>query len=181
MRSRPSPTGSPPGRCSTAPVKVRPADRARSTGHRAGWERVVQMARLAGAEVIGPPRLQARVRARAGRRAGSTTGTTTCRGGYARFAGRRGRRLRPRRGPGLVDSWRIAPSGRKRWSPTAPPPRSRHGDWITLPAHLRRVLLWNAVRTASGDVYSREAVAHFFQEDLSTVLSLLTEGKTRRA
>ena len=82
-------------------------------------------------------------------------------------------------GPELVDSWRMLRRGGTLVTYGSASTLSGTGHWIKpyLPI-FARVLLWNVTPNGKrATFYYVKRWPKFFQEDLSTVLSLLTEGK----
>ena len=82
-------------------------------------------------------------------------------------------------GPGLVDSWRMLRRGGTLVTYGSASTLSGTGHWIRpyLPI-FARVLLWNAMPNGKrATFYYVKRWPKFFQQDLSTVLSLLAEGK----
>ncbi len=82
-------------------------------------------------------------------------------------------------GPGLVDSWRMLRRGGTLVTYGSASTLSGTGHWIKpyLPI-FARVLFWNALPNGKrATFYYVKRWPKFFQEDLSTVLSLLVEGK----
>jgi NADPH:quinone reductase-like Zn-dependent oxidoreductase len=82
-------------------------------------------------------------------------------------------------GPGLVDSWRMLRRGGTLVTYGSASTLSGRGHWIRpyLPI-FARVLLWNALPNGKrATFYYVQRWPKLFQEDLTTVLSLLAEGK----